>query len=280
MLSLSLGLVAALCWGVHDICVRFVSQRGGILPALTTVLVAGSIIILPISIFVGGWQDMGANAYGFSILSGAIYLLGCIGLYKAFGIGPVRLVAPIIGAYPILSIGWASFSGQPVIIGQWVAVGAVICGVAIVSTLSDDAESGGQQRAAIGWAILGACGFSAAFAVGQFATQAGSELPVILVTRLTAAFGALFLLFASTGPKKPNKSAWPLLGLMGLLDATALGIVMAAGGLDRPEFAAVAASIFGIITILIAWAFLKERMTTGQWVGVAITFAGIGYLAI
>lgn len=280
MLSLTLGMIAALAWGIHDICVRYVSQRGGILPALATVMVVGSLILLPITGALGNWSDMSTNSYGLSILSGAIYLVGCVGLYKAFSIGPVRLVAPIMGAYPILSIGWAAIIGQPVHWDQWIAVSAVIIGVAIVSILSDQEESGGSQTAAIGWALLGACGFAFAFSVGHIATQAGSELPVVLVTRLTAAAGAVVLLLASKDVKIPDRSAWPLLALMGVLDAIALGIVIASGNLYRPEFAAVAASTFGAITIILAWLFLKERMTAGQWIGVAISFLAIGYLAL
>jgi drug/metabolite transporter (DMT)-like permease len=280
MLSLTLGMIAALAWGVHDICVRYVSQRGGILPALATVLVGGSVFMLPISGAFGDWSAMTTASYGYSILSGAIYLVGCIGLYKCLGIGPVRLVAPIMGAYPILSIGWAALRGQPVYWDQWMAVGAVVAGVAVVSVLSDNEESGGSQKAAIGWALVGAAGFAMAFAVGHIATQAGSELPVILVTRLAAVAGVIVLLVFAKGPKLPERSAWPLLGMMGLLDAVALGIVIAAGNLYRPEFAAVAASTFGIITIILAWLFLKERMTAGQWFGVAVCFVGIGYLAL
>lgn len=280
MLSLTLGMIAALAWGVHDICVRYVSQRGGVLPALATVMVGGSVFLLPITGTFGNWADMTTASYGYSILSGVFYLIGAIGLYNAFSIGPVRLVAPIMGAYPILSIGWAAMMGQPVPWDQWVAVGAVIFGVAVVSFLSDSEESGGSQKAAIAWALLGAGGFALAFAVGHIATQAGSELPVVLVTRLAATLGAVVLLLASKGAKLPERSAWPLLALMGLLDAIALGIVIASGNLYRPEFAAVAASTFGMITIILAWLFLKERMTTPQWIGVAISFAGIGYLAI
>jgi drug/metabolite transporter (DMT)-like permease len=280
MLSLTLGMFAALAWGVHDICVRYVSQRGGVLPALTTVMVVGLVFLLPIAGGFGDWSQMGLLSYGLSILSGLLYLIGAIGLYNAFSIGPVRLVAPIMGAYPILSIGWAAVMGQPVNWDQWIAVGAVIFGVAIVSMLSDQECSGGSQRAAIGWSLVGAVGFALTFAVGHIATQAGSELPVVLITRLAAAMGAVILLLASEGLKLPERSAWPLLALMGLLDAIALGIVIASGNLHRPEFAAVAASTFGMITIILAWLFLKERMTTPQWIGVAISFAGIGYLAL
>ena len=280
MLSLTLGMIAACAWGVHDFCIRFVSQRGGILPAIATVMVGGALFLLPISGAFGNWSAMTLQSFGLSVISGAVYLVGCISLYKAFGIGPVRVVAPIVGSYPILSIGWAALMGQPVLWDQWLAVGCVIMGVAIVGMLSDHSESDGSQRAAIGWSLVGAGGFAMAFAVGHLATQVGSELPVILVTRLTAATGAIILLALSSGAKIPERSAWPLLALMSLLDALALGMVIAAGNLHRPEFAAVAASTFGIITIILAWLFLKERMTGGQWFGVAVCFLGIGYLVL
>jgi drug/metabolite transporter (DMT)-like permease len=243
-------------------------------------MVGGALFLLPISGAFGNWSAMTLQSFGLSVISGAVYLVGCISLYKAFGIGPVRVVAPIVGSYPILSIGWAALMGQPVLWDQWLAVGCVIMGVAIVGMLSDHSESDGSQRAAIGWSLVGAGGFAIAFAVGHLATQVGSELPVILVTRLTAATGAIILLALSSGAKIPKRSAWPLLALMSLLDALALGIVIAAGNLHRPEFAAVAASTFGIITIILAWLFLKERMTGGQWFGVAVCFLGIGYLVL
>jgi drug/metabolite transporter (DMT)-like permease len=46
------------------------------------------------------------------------------------------------------------------------------------------------------------------------------------------------------------------------------------------QYASVAASIFGIITILLAWIILREKMTVGQWTGVLVCFGGIAYLAL
>lgn len=280
MLPLTLGLCAAMAWGIHDICVRHVSQQGGILPALTTVLVVGSFVLIPVTLFFGGWEDMTARAFALSGLSGVCYFFGCIGLYKSFSIGPVRLVAPIMGAYPILSVAGSALQGQIVPMDQWFAVAAIVAGVAIVCILSDQEDSSGSQSAAILWALLGAAGFATTFAIGQLATQAGAILPTIFATRVVTAAGAALVLFARSGAKIPDRKAWPFLLLMGVLDAFALGIVIASGGLERPEFAAVAASTFGVITIILAWGFLKEKMTPAQWGGVAVTFAGIGYLAL
>jgi drug/metabolite transporter (DMT)-like permease len=280
VLSLGLGLIAAFAWAVHDICVRFVSQRGGILPALCAVLIVGTLVMAPVSLLSDDWGQMTGRAYALALLSGAIFTLGYVGLYNAFRIGPVRLVAPIIGAYPVLTIAYAVLAGQTVPLDHWLAVGMVITGVGIVGALSDAADSGGSKRAAILWAMMGGAGFALTFAIGQTASHAGAEVPVILITRLSAVALAVLLLFATGRAALPKRSAWPLLALMGLLDCIALGVVIAASGFERPEFASVAASTFGMLTVVLAWAFLRERMTTGQWGGVVLTFAAIGYLAL
>ncbi|MBI6631008.1 DMT family transporter [Pontibaca salina] len=280
MISLIFGLIAALCWGIHDICVRYVSQQVGAFPALATILIVAALLTTPFAILFGDWRAMDLSAIALAAASGAVFTVAYLGLYKAFEIGPVRLVAPILGAYPVLSVGWAALSGQGVSWDQWFAVGGVITGVAIVGLLSRDDESGGSQSAAIIWAVLGGTGFAGTFALGHAAAHAGSELPVILVTQIVAVLGAIVLLLAAGGIRLPTRNALPMLGFMGLLDCVALGIVIAAAGMARPEFAAVASSTFGMITVILAWLILRERVSPGQWYGVAITFTAIGYLAI
>jgi len=67
---------------------------------------------------------------------------------------------------------------------------------------------------------------------------------------------------------------------MGIADGIALACVLSAGGLPDAQYAAVAASCFGLLTIVLAWAILRERMTSLQWFGCALAFGGIGYLAL
>jgi drug/metabolite transporter (DMT)-like permease len=50
--------------------------------------------------------------------------------------------------------------------------------------------------------------------------------------------------------------------------------------LPSPEYAVVASSIFGLITVILARIFLSETMTSRQWLGCLVTFAAIGYLAL
>ena len=279
-MSLLLGLISACAWALHDICVRHVSQKTRILHALLTVLIVGTILMSPVAAYRGDWAAMTLSAYSLCALSGLAFSLASLSLYGAFAIGPVRLVAPIIGTYPVLSVGWSVIVGSPVTGLQWIAVLVVVVGVALVAALSDSAESHGQIMPAVILSLLAGGGFALTFAAGQAAARIGTELPVILSSRVVAAATIGIILIARKQRYRIDRTVLPLLAAMGLLDATALACVTAAGTLPHPEFAAVASSLFGMLTVVLAWAILKEPMSRAQWSAVVMVFCGIGYLGI
>jgi len=285
MLSLMLGLTAALSWGVHDFTVRYVSQRSRILPLILVVMICGAVLLAVPALVLGDWERMPAKAWGFAFASGVAYALGALGLYQAFAIGPVRLVAPITGSYPVLSLAWAAIGGAPTHLGQWLAVGAILAGIGAVAAWAAEDNSANttpspRRLEAMAWATMGAAGFAATFALGHIGTEAGSELPVLLVARMASVLSIAALMLATRTPPTLHRPHLRLLVLMGLLDIVALGLVLAAGNLPNPAYAAVASSVFGIITILLAWRFLREPIARLQWGGIALVFAGIAYLAL
>lgn len=289
MQSLLYGLIAALLWGLHDFCVRHLSQRLAAATMLLASLTAGSLVLLVIIAASGAWVQVNAQIAGYALASGGFYALACFGLYKAFAIGPVRLVAPICGAYPVLSFALAAVMGQPIRFDQWLATFAVVAGIALVARQPEDDADTQSRSVAITWATAGAAGFAMTFAFGQTAVQvavagglgtdAGAEMPITLMSRLAAMAIVGGWVVYSRLPLAPLRPHLPLLGLMGALDVAALGLVLAAGGLANPEFAAVASSLFGLVTILLAWRFLREKMIALQWSGVGLVFAGIAWLA-
>ncbi len=279
-MSLILGMVAALAWGIHDLCVRHVSQTTGIFASIITVLFLGLVIVAPFSAWHWG-GPMGRGALTLSLVSGGMFGLAAIALYKAFAIGPVRLVAPIIGAYPVLSVGWATAQGSPVTLQQWMAVGLVIAGVGYVAATSEeDTPGAGTTGPAITWSILAGTLFAITFALGQAAAAQGGEIALQAPTRLAALLTVLIIAVVARVPLLPPKAQVWILAIMGTLDAIALGCVISAGSMDNPEFAAVAASTFGVITIVLAAIFLRERISFAQGAAVAVVFAAIAYLGL
>lgn len=279
MISLSLGLLAALFWGLHDFTVRRIGGRADVAAMVAVVTAFGLFPLLAVAFWTGGWQDVGAKQTILAIAAGVTAVVANLGLYRAFTIGPVSLVAPICGAYPVLSVLFAIARGQDSGPQVWLAVLAVVLGVATVAR-GEGGASAGSRLAAVAWASLACISFALTFGLAQWSAETGAHLPVAAITRITSLAVALVWLAQRRPGMAGIASIWPALLLMGCLDVGALTAVTLAGGLPNAEFAAVASSIFGIVTILLAWKFLNEPMRQTQWAGVALVFAGIAALGL
>lgn len=283
MLALGFGLTAAVLWAVHDLLARKLSQGAALLPILIFVLGSGTLGLLPVALLMGGWERMTGPAWSVAALSGLAFAVAIGGLYKAFSLAPVRVVSPVVGAYPLLILLTAVAQGRPAPAGDWIAVLAIVIGIAIVAIASrDDTPEGyaASPAIALAWAGLSALGFATTFALAQSATRIGADLPVMLTGRVVAIATIAILVLWQTGPRLPPRGQMGVLFLMGLLDALALGLVTAAGGLAHAEYASVASSLFGVLTVLLAAWFLKEQVRPVQWLGIACVFGGIAVLGL
>lgn len=283
MLALGFGLAAALIWAVHDLLARKLSQGGALLPMLVVVLGAGCAVLVPASLIAGNWAAMTVAATAIATASGLAFALAIGALYRAFSLAPVRVVSPVIGAYPMLTLLIALVQGREVTTGDWLAVAAIVAGIAVVALAARDDGPEGYAAApgvAIGWAALSAIGFAATFALGQEATRQGSELPVALIGRVVALAATLALMLRQRGSLAAQRRQMGVLALMGVLDAVALGLVTASGGLPQAEYASVASSLFGVLTVLLAAWFLHERVRGVQAAAIALVFGGIAALGL
>jgi drug/metabolite transporter (DMT)-like permease len=278
MESLFLGLTAALVWGLHDFSVRRVSAAANAGALYLLVLGFGVLWILPFAIASPGWADVTAGLVGFTTLAGLVYAFGVYALYRAFAIGPVRLVAPICGAYPLLSVGLAMAQGQEISPLVWLAALAVVGGVGLVAR-GEGGDATGDRRSAILWAIAAATGFFASLGMLHAAADEAADLPVALIARVAGCAGILLLVLIQRVPVRPAFSVWPMLALMAALDLGGMFAVTAAGSFDRPEFASITSSCFGLVTVLLAWRFLAEPVRPIQWFGILIVFAGVAVLS-
>ena len=281
MTALFLGLIAAICWGFHDICVRFLSQKTPLSGCIFIVLMTGLLFHLCMMGVKGDRLGLSPQAAWLSLGAAIFFVIATFGLYHAFERGPVRLVAPLIASYPILSVAVAAWQGTPISTLQWGAVLAIVVGVAVVAALSDD---GSQTTPAFGrtiaYSLIAACGFAGTFALGQSAAEISGEMSTTLVTRLGAVAAVIAILLIFKLPFWPGRSAMPWLVAMGIADGIALFCVFSAGGLADAQYASVTSSMFGLLTIVLAWVFLKERMTLPQWAGCVVAFCGVGILAL
>lgn len=282
MLALGFGLTAALIWAVHDLLARKVSQGAALLPIIATVLGAGCLVLAPFAVM-ADWSSMTAGAWRASVAGGLAFAVAIGSLYKAFSLAPVRLVSPVVGAYPLLTLIIAVVQGRAITPVDWLAVLLIITGIAIVAMAArDDSPDlyAAPPAVAIGWAALCAVGFATTFAISQVGARLGSELPVILISRVIALAAIVALALVGTGKLAAPRHQLGLLALMGAIDAMALGLVTASGTLPKAEYASVTSSLFGVLTVLLAAWFLKEGVRAVQWLGIAAVFTGIAGLGL
>jgi len=127
---------------------------------------------------------------------------------------------------------------------------------------------------------LAAAGFAISFAMLHSAAQSAADIHVALIARFAGFFGLLVWVMARGIDIKPAFAIWPTLLFMGVLDVGGMIAVTMAGSYTRPEFAAVTSSCFGLVTILLAWRLLGEKLTRAQGFGAVMVFAGIATLGL
>jgi drug/metabolite transporter (DMT)-like permease len=282
MLALICGLTAACAWAVHDLLVRKIGQEAPILPMMLAVLAAGTVALVLPTVLIAEWRLMTGPGYGFSAAAGLAYGLGMGGLYRAFSLAPVRLVAPILGAFPMISLGFAAIGGKAVSVIELAAVLTIVGGIAIVA-LAGRAEEGAGHSTRTGeamlWSVAGTVGFATTFWLAQEGARQGDEMASIAVTRVVALAAVFAIVLAAQAPWRAPKGTGRSLALMGVLDAIAISLVTISGRLPNPEYAAISSSLFGVLTILLAWKILKEAVLPAQWLGIVTVFAGIAALS-
>jgi drug/metabolite transporter (DMT)-like permease len=279
-----LGLLTALGWGTADFIARFTGRAMGHMLALLGMLLVGS-ILLPIAVWqlrlplvweVDGWWLL--------LLTGTGVTVATMLLYWGLARGPVTIVAPIVSSYPAFNLLLALGMGVRPTAVQWGAMGAVVAGVATVAVAARHFE--GDRRFSrtglyktVRISLASSLAFAITVAAAQHAGTIYGELQTVCLARwisLIVCGSALFIF--KQRPSLPLRW-WPVLALQGLLDAGAYVALARSGTSSAPEIAAVVASTFGAVTVLLARVFLKEAMTWLQWAGIWSIVCGISVLA-
>lgn len=278
-----LGMSAASLWGTHDLIAGVTSRRIGFLPTVLGSTLSG-FVVLTVWLGIGGtYPSILQDGVWIAYCSGLGYTLATMFLFAALSSGPMALGVPLAGSYPVTSLVLAALSGVPPSFLQVLLALVVVAGVVIVSVGEDPSFSDAQFEP--GWfkrTVMYGIGAHLFFALGIWWGQsAATTFGSIETTWLARTSGLLLLLvlFAfSTETLKGKARFAPVLLLIGCLDVLAISSLNFAGHTSRPETASVIGSTFGPVTVLLAWVFLKERITAFRWIGIAITFSGVAAL--
>jgi drug/metabolite transporter (DMT)-like permease len=293
-LGIILGLTGALSWGIADFAARFASRRVGAYRTLFFMQFFGFVALSIYLKFAGGFSHVapGWQPWGFTVAAGLLNVTASLSLYHSFEIGVMSIVAPVSSSYPALTVALSLASGERIHALRGIGIAVTLTGVILAamsfepkannSQAPGDAPSGAHLSRGVGWAILAAIGFGFMFwFLGFHVIPLVGDAVSVWVMRLTALISlAIFALPTRQTIGPPHGTVWWLLATVGLTDTAAFVANNAGLHIGPVSVVSVLASLYGAVTVLLSWIFLRERLERSQWLGIVLIFAGIVCVSI
>jgi drug/metabolite transporter (DMT)-like permease len=267
-----LALAASALWGTSDFGGGLISRR--LDPAAAVLIsqalaLAGLLVLFPfLHVPAGPYLLIGAAA-------GVVGTLSLTAFYRAMATAPMSLVAPITAAGASIPVLVGMVRGEHLSVLQLAGIAVTLAGIVLAS--GPELRSGVVvRRKALGFAIGAAVGFGVAYTLLALAADTS-----VYGTLLFQRIGGLIVL----GPIVLGTGALRGIGLtvrriaalaaIGITDIAANGSYALAASRGNLSIAAVLASLYPVVTALLARAILSERLRKVQSIGVVAALAGV-----
>jgi drug/metabolite transporter (DMT)-like permease len=197
--------------------------------------------------------------------------LGLAALYAALSLGSMGLVTALSGVGTVAipaTVGALLFS-QQLGTGQWMGVTAA----AAAGLLAGGATTRGVSARALQLAAVAAVGFGVWFVLLDLAADR-EALWGLVASRATASILVGGIALAVARQKAGAlRGALPLTGLAGALDVTGNAAFVQATTLVPVGLAAALAGLYPVVTMLLSWVLLRDRLPP---LGVAAVILAVG----
>ena len=288
------GLGAALAWGTLDIITALESRVIGSLRVTAGMQLVTAVLFVGLFIITGAALPTDPVAIGLAILLGFIGAGAYLAYFTGLQVGPIAVVSGMVAAYGGLTVVLSViFLGETLTLTQ--AVGAAIATIGVI--LTGVAFEGGWRSTrfagpGVVFAVVALVLFAMMAITTDIALRSMDWIQMFAVARgVNAAIGIVtIIILARTstrlGARPAGGPVWSrtrivlALILAGTLDV--LGLISFAIGLETaPTWMVGLASSFGpAVTIVVAVAFLGERLKPIQWFGLSGILVGMVAIAL
>lgn len=255
------------------------SRRVGVAITALGMQIIGVTAIALVVAAVGRWPNFAWEQVPWSFALAAIGTLSLVALYRAFALGPIAVVSPIVASYAALSVvGIVAFLGERLTPGQAIAIALTFIGVAIASTdIRELRRTLGRPVEGVRIGVLATAGFGIWGVLLSAATHANDPFALVIIWRLFGiAFVGAFLVWRRvpvTALAVPASLA--IVALVGVLDTGANVLLMLGVQSGFASYVMTGSGAYPIIPAVLAILVLRERLAPNQYVGVAILIAGL-----
>jgi uncharacterized membrane protein len=277
-----LALLSSALWGTADffggklskkyapILVLAMTQAIGLLFGITLVLLSGELFgSNPPNAF-------GDDGYFFpGAIAGVTGYIGLICLYAGLSTGRMGVVSPISALSAVIPLTVALVNGEVLTTAQ--GVGVVIAMVGAFCASGPELSQGLSPKP-IFLALGAAAGFGTAMTFMAMGSES-SALMTMVMMRATTFIVTIALVIRYRTVGNFEKSEIPILVFIGVSDFLANLLLGVATNFGLVSLVMVLGSIYPIVTALLAFVILKERLHRIQYFGIVFAVAGVALIA-
>jgi drug/metabolite transporter (DMT)-like permease len=277
---IGLGLGASAFWGASDFLGGLATRKAHVV--LVVALAHGLSLGLLLLIALSTHPALPTEHFALiGLCAGAFGGLALLLYYQALSLGEMGITTALTGLLTALVPVVYSFFSQGSPKSSQIA-GFMLAAAAIA--LIAYKPAGAPRPLALGLATLAGLGFGVFLVVLKVGSAHGLLWPLIFsrVASATLACGIVILVQlrngkdAATWRRQAGENRFFLIaGSAGVLEATGSLLYMRSAAEGRLDVAAVLASLYPVVTILLAAWFLKERTTSSQAFGMALALGAV-----
>lgn len=277
-----LALLSSALWGAADFFGGSLSKKYAPIVVLGMTQTIGLLFGITLVLFNGDLfgsnppQAFGDGGYFFAgALAGITGYIGLICLYAGLSTGRMGVVSPISSLSAVIPLTFALVTGEVLTWAQGIGVVIALAGAFCAS---GPELSQGLSPKPLFLALGAAAGFGTAMTFMSIGSES-SALMTMVMMRATTFFITLTLVIRFRTVGSFTKSEIPILIFVGIADFSANLLLGVATNFGLVSLVMVLGSIYPIVTALMAYMFLHERLHKVQYAGIALAVAGVALIS-
>jgi drug/metabolite transporter (DMT)-like permease len=273
--AIVLALGASLTWGFADFFGPLQGRKLGALRTLVYVQLGG-LVGIAVIVAVRGLGPRSAVTL-LAIPAAISGTLGLFAYYRGIAVGAISIVAPIAGVSAVVPVFVGIASGESPSPLQLTGIACALLGVFLAAR--EPGRAGETKLAAgVGLAILAAIGFGGYFPFMHAAGNADYWW-ASLIFRIASTSVILVAVALQRPALGVPVRILPWLALIGFGDMFGNLLYAAASTSGLVSVTSVLASLYPIVTVVLARIVLSERVARSQEAGIALTLAGVALIS-
>lgn len=281
MLSILYGLLSALSWGAGDFAGGLVSRKLNAYRAVFYSDIIGLVIVVVVSFF---YREAFPSTHVIvnAAIGGIFGTFGLLFLYTSLSQGKMSIAAPVSALFAaLIPVVVALFTqGLPTsnqFIGFMFAFGAIW----LVSQGSSTEKFQLESLADLRFPLLAGLGFGGYF-IFLHRASSGSDLILapMIISRAAGTVLILIVVLARRDSFIVPRDAWGVVSANAFLDLGGNLFFILASQAGRLDISAILSSLYPGITVILAWAFLKEKISRVQGAGIVLSLIAIVFFTL